>query len=146
MTRPTHAATLPPLPVTGFGEIDKVHVRLQENMVDLACAIDSGDREQAIEKAVALLVGLRADYACEEALMRKCAYPESERHQASHAVLEIHFTGVSRSIRDAPTPLPMSVQAELQASLRAASDAMSAHVTAADLPLARFLELRGVGR
>jgi len=140
----TDNATLPDLPATGRRDLDSVHWRLSGSLGSLWRALERGSRDEAIACAIGLLDGLRADYACEESLMRRSAFPHLDRHLEAHAALEAGFNGIARRIRDAGPDLSSDKRSALRRALSRAAGDLKAHVSTADVALAHFLDAGGI--
>jgi hemerythrin len=137
----------PPLPVTGYRELDDAHEALSRRMAELGNMIERGPITDAVTIAVALLFELREDYAIEEALMFRTAYPDHARHQGAHAILEQTFSVLSRALRAAPAQTPSAeLRAELVDLLDAGARMLAAHVLGADVALTKYVRDHPEGR
>jgi hemerythrin len=140
----TDDPSLPDLPSTGRRDLDRVHWRVSGSLGSLWRALDGGTREEAIACAIGLLEGLRADYVGEESLMRRSAFPDLDRHVEAHAALEAGFNAIARRIRDAAPGFPPEERSALRRALSRVAGELAAHMSTADVALARFLDAGGV--
>lgn len=119
--------------------MDAAHAQLWARLRNIRRMLEQAQLAEALVGVVTLLMGLREEYAGEEALMAQHRYPGMPLHRASHTLLESEFNQLARAIRDADCDAPENVRARLVEKLLAASHQLVAHVEQEDIPLAYFV-------